>query len=88
MSTDWSVICDSCETYRHLGQDSGGIPSFGLGSKDEEGRKVVAEFVSEHMGGYCGDPAEGTDKPLRILNFNKWSMMPEYESYRDLEENE
>lgn len=49
MSVDWTVVCDRCREYCHLGQDMGGTCSFGYGSKDEEGRVVVGEFISEHI---------------------------------------
>ena len=49
MSVDWSVVCDKCKQYHHLGQDMGGICSFGYGSKDQGGREQAGEFIAEHL---------------------------------------
>lgn len=88
MSIDWNVICDSCKKYRHLGQEGGSHKSFGYGSKDEEGRGKVLEFISDHLGGYCGNIAKGTDKPLRIFDSNDWAEQPEYGTYQNLDSEE
>ena len=49
MSVDWTVVCDKSEIYFHLGQDMGGICSFGYGSKDYDGQQKVANLISEHL---------------------------------------
>ncbi len=49
MSVDWSVLCDKCKKYHHLGQDMGGLCTFGYGSSNHEGREEAGEFVSEHL---------------------------------------
>ena len=49
MSVDWTVVCDKCERYFHLGQDMGGICSFGYGSNDSDGQQKVADLISEHI---------------------------------------
>jgi len=43
MSTDATAVCDKCKTFMHLGQDMGGVTSFGYGSKDE---KAVLQVLS------------------------------------------
>jgi hypothetical protein len=50
MSVDWNIVCDKCKEWHHLGQDMGGICSFGYDSKDIEGRLAAGEFISEHLG--------------------------------------
>ncbi len=49
MSVDWNVVCDKCKQYHHLGQDMGGICSFGYNGRDSEGRQSAGEFISEHL---------------------------------------
>jgi hypothetical protein len=49
MSTDATVVCDKCKTYRHLGQEMALIPSFGYGSNDTDGRLLSAEYVFAHL---------------------------------------
>lgn len=49
MSVDWTIVCDKCENYFHLGQDMSGICSFGYGSKDLNGRQIIANLISEHL---------------------------------------
>jgi hypothetical protein len=51
MSTDFTVVCDVCRQYHHLGQSMGGDYTFGYGSKDEEGRRAAMRFVVSHL--YC-----------------------------------
>jgi hypothetical protein len=62
MSVDWNVVCDKCRYYRHLGQSMGGICSFGYGSNDSDGQKLVAEFISDHLYHNCAD-----NESLRIM---------------------
>ncbi len=49
MSVDWTVLCDKCRGYHHLGQDMGGLYTFGYDSQDTEGRHFVGEFISNHL---------------------------------------
>ena len=55
MSIDWNVICDKCQQWHHLGQNMGGICSFGFGSQDEEGRNQAGEFLSNHLSHNWGE---------------------------------
>lgn len=50
MSVDWTILCDKCMEHHHLGQDMGGICSFGFGSQDIDGRRSAGEFISDHLG--------------------------------------
>ncbi len=63
MSADWNVLCDACKQFHHLGQDMGGICSFGYGSQDGKGRSIVGEFISEHL--YHGRKGGGF---LRVMH--------------------
>lgn len=50
MSTDYSVHCRECDRDAHLGVRSGVTLWFGHGSRDEDGRKAVGEFIQAHAG--------------------------------------
>lgn len=62
MSVDWTVICDKCKLYCHLGQDMGGTSSFGYGSKDIKGQNIVLEFIATHI---------NYEEPLKIVMTDK-----------------
>ncbi len=49
MSVDWTVLCDECKGYHHLGQDSAGLCAFGFDSQDTEGRYFAGKFISDHL---------------------------------------
>lgn len=53
MSTDWQVSCAPCRISRHLGQEMGGLNTFGYGSSDVAGRNGVGEFIAEHFGAWA-----------------------------------
>jgi hypothetical protein len=48
MSTDYSVVCDTCKEYRHLGQRMASTYSFGYGSKDRETPTEIMEWIAGH----------------------------------------
>ena len=50
MSTDWNVVCGTCNVRQHLGQHMAARNSFGFGPQDEEGRRWAADFIEEHLG--------------------------------------
>ena len=54
MSVDWNIVCDKCKKWHHLGQDMGGICSFGYGSQDDGGRSAAGRFVSDHLAHHWG----------------------------------
>lgn len=49
MSTDFTVICDECHSYVHLGQRFTTGPCFGYSNDDIRGRLIAAEFISQHI---------------------------------------
>ncbi len=49
MSVDWTVVCDKCEEYHHLGQEMYDFCGFGYGSQDTEGRYCAGKFISDHL---------------------------------------
>lgn len=50
MSTDYSVACDTCKMYRHLGQRFASMHyAFGYGKNDDETRNKILEWISEHV---------------------------------------
>lgn len=49
MSVDWTVVCDECKEYHHLGQNMGCTCSFGYGEQDHSGRVAAGEFISAHL---------------------------------------
>ena len=49
MSTDFSGVCTHCKTYTNLGQRFTSGAALGYGTRDEEGRRFAAEFVSEYV---------------------------------------
>jgi hypothetical protein len=61
MSTDFTLLCDVCRRYRHLGQHMGGDYTFGNGSKDEAGRRAAMRFVCAHLA-YDLDAPDGSPK--------------------------
>ena len=58
MSTDWTVVCDRCKKFSHLGQRLAvNNNSFGYGMDDKKGRQHAADFIRNHV---------DYDKDLRI----------------------
>lgn len=49
MSIDWEIGCPKHKTYVHLGQEMGGLNTFGFGSKDESGRNAVGAWIAAHI---------------------------------------
>ena len=49
MSTDYSVICISCEESSHLGQRMAMTYSFGYGSKDITTPPKIMEWIAGHV---------------------------------------
>ena len=49
MSLDFSVICERCRYYRHLGQRTAMKDSFGYGSFDDRGPTKAAAFIANHL---------------------------------------
>ena len=70
---DYSVICDECRKYCHLGQDVGCVCSFGHGHADSIGRIMAANFVFEHLD--CNKTG------LRLVMSD--NVPDEYEDYAD-----
>lgn len=62
MSVDWSILCDKCSEYCHLGQDTASGASFGYGSQDIDGRESAGEFISDHL-----DHNRADGESLRIV---------------------
>ena len=85
MSQDWELVCNACKSYIHLGQIMAGIPSFGYGSNDEEGRKKALNWISEHLGGWCQDE-QHTDTFLRMFISSDWEEQPEHDTYHNLDD--
>lgn len=48
MSVDYNAVCDTCRVKIHAGQHMAGAASFGYGSRDDSGRRLVASFVFAH----------------------------------------
>lgn len=70
MSVDFTVVCDVCKTYHHLGQGMGGTVSFGYGSNDAPGRLGAMNFIYRHL--YCDVDRPGPEatcgaRELRIV---------------------
>lgn len=49
MSLDFSVMCERCRYYRHLGQRTTLKDSLGYGSIDDTGMTKAAEFIANHL---------------------------------------
>lgn len=52
MSIDMTSCCLKCKAAAHLGQDMGGLQTFGYGSSDIKGREMSAQFLLAHLD--CG----------------------------------
>lgn len=49
MSIDYTVICNKCHDYHHLGQCMAGNHSFGYSYDDITTQQSVGEFIINHM---------------------------------------
>lgn len=64
MSTDLNIVCDRCQAYEHLGQDSMSKGfNLGFSSNDPEGEKKALDFIENHIGCLWKTPS----RSLRVL---------------------
>lgn len=68
MIIDYDAVCDTCKQVVHAGLISAGIPSFGYGRRDDDGRGKVAAWVFEHAEHGTGVRIECMDTALDRLS--------------------
>jgi hypothetical protein len=48
MSIDYSIACERCKVYHHLGQHMAAKFSLGYGTGDEKKTAEIGDFILEH----------------------------------------